>query len=339
MPQELGPSPPAHILKRIDDILNSKPTPSKEGPGISLEKAVVRIQQMMDPGSTVTHNERLEDRVGNKRQYDVVIRGSFAGRTLLGVIECKDHGQKQGPSEVEAFAKKTDNLRANLKLMVSRLGFTERALLLARHEGIGCLSLLPNDSTFTGLDIGYMWYGRAYSWRIKNMILFADADQGVAENSFTGDSVKFDGLPIINWFRREFIMSHKISNDLRQYVMYFLFDSAQRFEVGGKDCDLTGVGCVADRVCINKKKWIKLYGDASIDWHSRQLTIPPEGIVYGSAVETNLAAWDDYDGIIPDETSDNKNTFPRLVMTNQEVWDHSMQVPDLEKFRHNLHFQ
>ncbi|MCK4488379.1 MAG: hypothetical protein KAU38_16665 [Desulfobacterales bacterium] len=82
----------------------------KDPPGVSLEKVVSRIQQMMDKNSTVTHNELLKDRVGNKRQYDVVIRGQFGGRRVLGIIECKDHSRKKGPIAIEAFAKKTENL-------------------------------------------------------------------------------------------------------------------------------------------------------------------------------------------------------------------------------------
>ena len=65
-------------------------TGKKDAPGVKLERIVSKIQQMMDPRSTVTHNELLKDRVGNKRQYDVIIRGRFGGQPVLGVIECKD---------------------------------------------------------------------------------------------------------------------------------------------------------------------------------------------------------------------------------------------------------
>ena len=46
---------------------------AQERPGISLEKVVARIQQMMDPNSTVTHNETLVDRVGNKTALSATI--------------------------------------------------------------------------------------------------------------------------------------------------------------------------------------------------------------------------------------------------------------------------
>src|SRR5260370_12607714 len=119
---------------------------------------------MMDTNSIVTHNELLEDRVGNKRQYDVVIRGQFGGRPVIGVMECKDHSRKKGPDVVEAFAKKSENLGANLRIMVSKKGFTKQALNLARHENIGCLSLLPNDPKQAGFSIRDMWYGVLRIW-------------------------------------------------------------------------------------------------------------------------------------------------------------------------------
>jgi hypothetical protein len=101
----------------------------------------------------------LQDRVGNWRQYDVVIRGSFGGRPALGVMECKDHNKKKGPADVEAFAKKTENLGANFRVMVSSKGFTPQAMKLAKHEFIGCLSLIQSDTGEVGFSIGDTWYG------------------------------------------------------------------------------------------------------------------------------------------------------------------------------------
>jgi hypothetical protein len=57
-----------------------RPAARDDAPGVGLEKVVARIQQMMDRNSTVTHNEWLVDRIGLRRQYDVVVRGQFAGQ-------------------------------------------------------------------------------------------------------------------------------------------------------------------------------------------------------------------------------------------------------------------
>jgi hypothetical protein len=138
---------------------------SQDLPGIALEKAVARVQQLLDPNSKVTHDEKLADRVGNMRQYDVIIRGQFAGRDCLGVIECKDHGRKAGPGDVDAFAKKTENLGANIRMMVSRRGFTARALNVATHEHIACLSLLSPEASIPSGVVGEWWYGEYAMWR------------------------------------------------------------------------------------------------------------------------------------------------------------------------------
>ncbi len=143
---------------------SKKKNNGKEAPGTTFEKVVARIQQKMDPNSVVTHNLMLRDRIGNERQCDVVIRGNFGGRPVLGIMECKDHNKRLGPDAIEAFAKKSENLGANLRIFISKKGFTKSALNLAKLENIGCLSLLPDDPIQAGFSIGDMWYGVIQTW-------------------------------------------------------------------------------------------------------------------------------------------------------------------------------
>lgn len=189
------------------DARKRRITEQKERPGTKLETIVARIQQMLDPNSRVTHNEWLVDRLENRRQYDVVVRGTFGGRPVLGVIECKDHNRKKGPDAVEAFAKKTDNLRANFRCMVSRKGFTKQALTVARHEGIECLSLLPDDPKAVGFSIGDWAYGRKYWWdNIRMHIHFADTVPPIA--GFDVMKVKWQGKAISNWLFKDLNQIH-----------------------------------------------------------------------------------------------------------------------------------
>ncbi len=145
----------------------------KDKTGKSLEKAVAKIQQMMDPNSTVTHNEFLTDKLGHSRQFDVVIRGKLGGRDILGVIEYKDWNDKVGTPEVEAFVMKSRYVNANIVLMVSPKGFTAPALALAKHEGVGTLSLLPNDPEDSGFTLGVTWYAKAWRWSQLEVITSA----------------------------------------------------------------------------------------------------------------------------------------------------------------------
>lgn len=66
----------------------------RERLGIEFEKIVSDIQSRIDPNATVLHNQRIVDRHGHSRQFDVEIRGKFAGQEIIGVIECKDKNRK-----------------------------------------------------------------------------------------------------------------------------------------------------------------------------------------------------------------------------------------------------
>jgi hypothetical protein len=308
----------------------NRPTKNKNAPGISLEKVVTRIQQMMDQNSTVTHNEKLEDRVGNKRQYDVVIRGRFGGRPVLGIIECKDHSRKKGPGAIEAFAKKTDNLGANLRIMVSKKGFTKQALNLAKHENIGCLSLLPEDPAQAGFSIGDMWYGVICMWtNIRLRIHFAESPAPL--KTFDGNTVKWNGQPVSNWFRRELFTTYSEDTKEGDHTLELKFNEQRNIEIEGKEYPVIGITCIATRVCRKKRKWVHWSGEAFFDWHSNLLTIPPKGSVVGSAVETDLSAWSDYDGEIPEPGKWAEPGFIRAVLYMTQKWDSSKDndVPDL----------
>ena len=285
----------------------------------------------MDPKSVVTHNEKLEDRVGNRRQYDVVIRGEFGGRPVLGVIECKDHSRKKGPAAIEAFAKKTENLGANLRLIVSRKGFTDQALKLASHENVGCLSLLPADPKQAGFSIGDMWYGLIKRWvDAKLVVQFESTSLRVA--GFDSMSLKYDGKPVLNWFMRELLTTHAEQEE-GEFALKVTFDSPVTMELNSQEHSVLSVGCIANRVHRKKRKWVSWSGDAFYDWHEGRFTLPPNGTLAGSAVETDLSAWQDYEGEIIGPSANGGSGFIRAVIYNVQKWDpaRDAEVPELRK--------
>ncbi len=308
----------------------TKSSPIKERPGTSLEKTVARIQQMMDPRSTVSHDEWLVDRVGNRRQYDVVIRGRFAGRKILGIIECKDHSRKKGPAAIEAFAKKAENLNANFKVVVSKKGFTDQALKLAKHEGIGCLSLLPDDPKQVGFGIGDMWYAKLYKWRaIRLTVLFVR--KNVTIGSVPPASVKWKGQPVIEWFIKELMTTGSQETREGNHTITLEFDRVRRIEVNGKKYNVRGLICTANRVCYKKKRWVTWSGDAFYDWHAGNFTIPPKGMIVSSSIDTHLEKWDDFDGDIPEKRKGAPAGFLRAVLYGFQKQDDSRRVVDLTK--------
>lgn len=212
--------------------------------GEAFERIVARIQQMMDPTSTVLHNGYLIDRVGNRRQYDVIIRGEFAGRSVLGILECKDHKRKKGPDTVEAFAKKTENLGANLRVIVSKSGFTPQALKLAKHENIGCVSLLPDENAQVGFNIGNIWYGVIRDW--KTMRLRLRFSQSVSLASFDPTSVKWQGKPVMNWFKKELFTTYANIETEGLFTITVDFDDPKEIEIGDQILEVCGISCMAE---------------------------------------------------------------------------------------------
>lgn len=304
---------------------------AKKLPGVSLELAVANIQKMMDTNSTVSHNEKLEDRVGNIRQYDVVIRGQFGGRQVLGVIECKDHNRKKGPSTIEAFSKKTENLGVNLRLIVSRKGFTKQALKLAKHEDIGCLSLLPDNPEQVGFSIGDMWYGVFKEWSNIRLKLHSKTKDHIP--TFNANTIKFQGKAVKNWFIKELLTTY--SNEEKEGTYYWEVKFKKPINIESKDrkYPLIAITFRADREYKIKKKWVCWSGDALFDWNENKFTIPAKGQIFGSAIETDLKKWDNFNGELPKLKKGSSSIgLMRAIFYSHQEWDKSEDnnVPDLK---------
>ncbi len=286
---------------------------------------------MLDPNSVVSHNEQIIDRVGNKRQFDVVIRGHFGGRSVLGVMECKDHRRKKGPDVVEAFAKKAENVGANLRIMVTRKRFTDQALQLAKHENIGCLSLLPDDPMQSGFRIGEYWYGVIRRWKIEEMGLYFVVPPSSSLAAFDFNSVKYCEKPAVNWFLKELNTTYVGENTEGGHIINCVFDQPRSFEVVGSTHALAGISCLATRTLKKKRMWIDWSGDALYDWHTGQFALPANGMLLSSAINGDLSTWPDYSGEIPGPERITGGLFNVVVFRSEEEWDNKFNndVPDL----------
>ena len=307
-----------------------KATGMAQPSGVAFEKVVARIQQMMDPNSVVTHNEKLKDRVGNTRQYDVVIRGQFGGRPVLGVMECKDHHRKMGPEVVEAFSKKAENLGSNFRIIVSKRGFTKQALVVAQHDNIGCLSLLPAQGDQLGFSIGDMWFGVIHRWEnIRLHVHFALPKPPIT--AFGSDTIKWQGKQVLKYFLKELLTTYQEEKDAGDFAFTVKFDETRQIEIEGIEWPVSEISCTAVRVYKKKKRWVSWSGDGLFDWHSNKFTIPPGGTLYGSGVETDLTTWPDYEGELPVQGEQPSLGVAVATFYASQKWPESEndQVPDL----------
>ena len=302
-------------------------------PGLSLELAVARIQQMMDKNSTVENDVWLTDRVGNRRQYDIVVRGMFGGRPMLGVIECKDHNRKKGPADVEAFAKKTENLGANFRMIVSKKGFTRQALTLARHEFVSCASLLPNDSHQTGFAVGQFWYGIVTRWKDCRIELAFNSPVRLA--TFSPESLLWQGKPIANWFLNELFTNYCQNEKPGNHCLVLEFPNGLDVVLNEATYNVSAIRCFATLEVARKRKWTSWLGDAFFDWEKNVVQIPAGTSLVTSGVETDPACWDDYDGDVPSGAGINQLEVVILFVQRLQP---EVRVPNLMNASPNLSF-
>lgn len=222
---------------------------------------MARIQQAIDPTSKVEHDVVLEDRVGNKRQYDVVIRGSFAGQPVLGV--------------------------------------SSQALKLAAHEHIGCFSLVPETTESPNLEMGDFWYGVIKKWTFVQLFLtYAEGSTTMAAG-FDSNAVRMNGKSLMNWFLQELFTTYSDEESPGTHQLKFRFATPQTVNIGDDQCQLTSIAALATRINQKKRRWVHWTGVGLYDWHGRGIISPAGTAVTSSAVETDLSLWPDYDGEMP----------------------------------------
>lgn len=99
------------------------------------EKIIERIHRQWSPNAQISHDERVRGHSGRRRQLDVTVRTKVGPYHIFIVVECKDQVRAVGISQVEAFAKKLEDVGASQGVLVSRSGFDDgaRAIALQNH--------------------------------------------------------------------------------------------------------------------------------------------------------------------------------------------------------------
>lgn len=262
-------------------------------PGISFEKAVAALQARLDPNATVMHDQILTDRLMQKRQFDVVIRGHFSGQPILGVIECKDLAGKVGTPEVDAFHTKSSDVLANFKIMISRRGFTAPALHKCRHYGIRTLSLIEQDPSNQGFRLGTTWYATLTRWAKIAVTLHEQLGSETGAQSFRADEVRIAGKPILAWFTNHLISNPLLGTQLGWSTPIRIdFRSPQIVEVSDNTVQLcTGVSFSAERIRDELEYFVAIGGEGFFDWQETEIIFAPASTFRTIEVPTDLRMW------------------------------------------------
>ena len=62
------------------------------------------------------------------RQIDISIRGELAGNKILGIVDCKFYSKKVDVKGVESFLGMLEDLKANIGIMITNVGYSEAAI-------------------------------------------------------------------------------------------------------------------------------------------------------------------------------------------------------------------
>ena len=267
------------------------PTAS-EPPGRAFEKLTAAIQGRLDPNARVEHDVVLTDRLGQERQFDVVVRGTFGGQPMLGVIECKDIGKPVGTPAVDAFVTKASDVNANFKILVARKGFSRPALDKCAHYGIKALSLIENDPANRRFFIGTYWDADVTHWSAVSMTLHA-ADGDAPFGEFKTEDATIGGKRVIDWFSC-FVLDHEreVTEDGWRLETAVVFDSPVEVSTApGSSRLCAAISFRALRETRKLQYAVGLNGEGFIDWHSRQATFPPGSQIVSDWVPTDFSLW------------------------------------------------
>ncbi len=264
----------------------------RELPGIAFEKAVAAIQAQIDPVATVSHNETLDDRLGHARQFDIVIRGTFAGQQMLGIIECKDSKRRVGNPEIDAFVTKAQEINANFKIIISRSGFTKPALEKCAHYGIQALSLIEDDPANRKFFIGTRWTADVTRWgQISISLHFAEPP--IEPVVFAADQLMINGKRVLDWFTN-YLLDHEGEITELGWIVDVAaeFDELQVVRIR-PDVEYlcSAISFKAERVCDKLERLVGISGTGFFNWNSKQATFPPGAAILSDAVPTDFTQW------------------------------------------------
>ncbi|MEW8394385.1 MAG: restriction endonuclease [Candidatus Thiodiazotropha sp.] len=293
----------------------------KINPGLEFEKIVSEIQKQLDNNSEVSHDQHIVDRLGQRRQFDVVVRGNFAGQRILGVIECKNLQKKVGTPEVDAFNTKSQDVNANFKIIVSRRGFSKPAIAKANHYGIQTLSLLSEDGTDTGVLLGTKWYVDIYYWS-QFAVTLQFVKQPKHPVKFRAEEVSIKGKPVIEAFYNYLVDEYPAVSDTGWVVnVRTQFETPQEVFVGDTESYLcSAIDFAAHRKLDQRQREVGWNGTGFYDWQKTEATFAPGSTMKSHSVPADFHSWE----------KRNKDNDQEHGVTTLTVIAHLLQLEKIE---------
>ena len=264
-----------------------------ETPGSAFEKLTAAIQRMMDPNAAVAHDVWIVDRIGQRRQFDVVVTGKFGGQDMLGVIECKDYSKKVGIGEVDAFITKSNDVNASFKVLVARRGFTRSALEKCAHHKIQALSLLIDDPANQRFFVGSYWDADVVHWDQLSVALLR-SDNAPFNEQFKVEAVSIGGKRVLDWFTN-YLLEHGDEFTGDGWILDFavVFNEPQLVAHGGAEpVSCAAISFKAQRARRELQRAVGVAGPGFFNWNAKEATFPAGATIASAPVPLDFEHWE-----------------------------------------------
>ena len=122
--------------------------------GKSFEETTKQLYDILtsdDRRTTVRKNVKLNG-VDGERQIDVLVETTVAGLHLRTIIECRDYNKRLDITHLDGLHSKMQDVNANKAVLVSRKGFSKKAVNKAQRLGITLCTL--NNPEIELRDVG-----------------------------------------------------------------------------------------------------------------------------------------------------------------------------------------
>lgn len=131
------------------------------------EEQIAQVVKALDPTAIVEHNVRVTGQLSEyRRQIDVLVTGTIAGRPIAIAIECKCLSEAVGLGLVEAFISKIVDIEVTEGILFSSSGFTgpaTRRAAGARYPAVH-LQHVPHEELFKRRERIMLVQGRQIRW-------------------------------------------------------------------------------------------------------------------------------------------------------------------------------
>lgn len=279
--------------------------------GKEYEQEIAELHRMFGDSYEVLTNHILKDSDGIPREFDVVVKAQINRMEMLGLVECKDLKRRVDIQVVDAFAKKSESVNANFKVIFSRKGFTKNAVKKAASYGIKTHSLVGDNDKGFSIQAGWYLYSKKYRYRFKkgsydtvrlvnhlSKVNYQDMTyrkRSVFElciKALCNEYPRCD-MPVGNY-----TVSVEVPEGVRRYV-----------SIKGRRVQLEKLSITFEVAADLKNKLLRIDTKGFYDWHSEKVTAAQgENIHTESFTVGNTEGWDKCK-VIPDD-----DAF-KLIMT------------------------